>query len=148
MAETKKRTYNVPLRRKTQKSPTRKRAKKASKVLREFLQKHMKTENVKIGVKANEQIWARGIKKPPHHIKVDVELKDGVAVAELHGIKTEEVLPEPTKADKKAEAKKEEKAEVKTETVEKKESPKTPAEKTVKKTISKKKIVKKAVKKK
>ena len=51
------RTYTIPLRREFQKAPKYKRAKKAVTAVREFMQKHMKTENVLIGPKLNIKLW-------------------------------------------------------------------------------------------
>ena len=64
------RTYNVPLREGTQLAPAYRRAKKAVRVLRAFIEKHMKCEDVRIGPYLNEFIWKRGIKSPPHHVEV------------------------------------------------------------------------------
>ena len=69
------RVYNVPLRREYLKAPNWRRTPKALKALREFIAKHMKSENVLIGKHANEYIWGKGIRNPPHHIKVKA-LKD------------------------------------------------------------------------
>ncbi len=77
------RIYNVPLRKSFQKVPRDKKSKKAIKTLREFLMHHMKSESVKIGPKANELVWDRGIQKPPHHVKVKVVKEDDVVLAEL-----------------------------------------------------------------
>ncbi len=80
------RVYNVPLRKEYQKSPRWRRTKKATIALREFLQKHMKSENVKISREVNEKLWQHGIRNPPHHIKVNVTKdKEGVVRAELFG---------------------------------------------------------------
>jgi large subunit ribosomal protein L31e len=78
------REYNIPLRREFQKVPCYKRAKKAVKAAKEFLVKHMKSEDVKLGKHLNEKIWERGIKNPPHHVLV-VATKDdqGKVYAEL-----------------------------------------------------------------
>src|SRR3990167_532785 len=77
------RVYNVPLRKEYQKSPRWRRTKKATIALREFLQKHMKSENVKISREVNEKMWQHGIRNPPHHIKVNVTKdKDGVVRSE------------------------------------------------------------------
>lgn len=85
------RVYNVPLRREWLKVPKYMRAKKAGKALREFLEKHMKSDNVKIGKYANLKIWEHGIKNPPHHIQVNViKQKDGTVFAELVGAPKEE----------------------------------------------------------
>ncbi len=80
------RTYNVPLRKEFQKAPKYRRAKKALVALRQFLLKHMKTDRVIIGSHLNQKIWERGLKKPPHHVKVTA-IKDekGIVTAELFG---------------------------------------------------------------
>lgn len=77
------RVYNVPLRSEWAKVPAYKRAKKAVKGLREFLMKHMKSENVAIGPAVNELIWVNGIKRPPHHVTVKVVKDDVEVFAEL-----------------------------------------------------------------
>src|SRR3989338_3187591 len=78
------RVYIVPLRREFQKVPSYKRAKKAVKALREFIAKHMKSENVIIGKYANQLLWKNGIKNPPHHVKVTaVKDEKGKVTAEL-----------------------------------------------------------------
>lgn len=65
-----KREYVVPLRRKTRTAPKWRRSKKAVSVLKDFIKKHMKTDNVVICNELNETIWARGIKKPPGKVAV------------------------------------------------------------------------------
>lgn len=106
------RTYNVPLRTEWLKVPKYRRAKKAMTALRQFLVKHMKSENVKIGKYANELVWERGIKSPPHHIKVNVTKDDeGKVYAELVGAPVEAPKEEPKK--KKAEDREKKKEEIK-----------------------------------
>ena len=39
-------------------------------LLRAFVKRHMKAENVEISNEVNEELWARGIRKPPREIKV------------------------------------------------------------------------------
>ena len=81
------RTYNVPLRKEFRKVPRWRKSKKAVTALREFLIKHMKSENVKLGKELNEEIWKHGIKNPPHHVKVTVtKNNDGEVKAELFGL--------------------------------------------------------------
>jgi len=68
--------------------PRYKRAKKAVKILKEFLAKHMKVEDrdlkrVKIDIYLNNEIWFRGIKKPANKIKVKAIKKGGIVYAEL-----------------------------------------------------------------
>ncbi|MBI4150391.1 60S ribosomal protein L31 [Candidatus Woesearchaeota archaeon] len=167
------RTYTIPLRKEYQKAPMYRRAKKAVIALREFLVKHMKSSEVKLGPQLNHAIWVRGIKHPPHHVKVTaVRTDDGVVKAELFGVKWEEKKPQPTeeKKGKKAEAehvhaegeeykrehKHEEKAEAKAEkpvvapkkeAAEKKPAEKKAASKETKAPADKKPAAKKAAKK-
>ncbi|MBD3354553.1 hypothetical protein GF361_01050 [Candidatus Woesearchaeota archaeon] len=123
------RTYNVPLRRKWLNVPKYKRAKKAVFALNQFMEKHMKSDNIKIGKYLNEHIWKHGIKNPPHHVKV-VAKKDseGVVDVELEGAPVEE-KEESKKGKKSKEKKKEEKKDKKEEKSKKKESKKGKTEK-------------------
>jgi ribosomal protein L31E len=93
MAETLERTYNVPLRRGFIKVPCHRKAKKAVKTLKEFVQQHMKVKTVKIGPELNMKIWARGIKNPPHHVKVTAIKREDIAEVELEGIKFKALKP-------------------------------------------------------
>jgi large subunit ribosomal protein L31e len=83
------REYVVPLRKGFLKVPRYKRAKKAIKTLKEFLVRHMKVEDrdlnkVKIDRYLNEEIWARGIKKPLSKVKVKVvKRSSGIVNVEL-----------------------------------------------------------------
>jgi large subunit ribosomal protein L31e len=75
------REYTIPLRVEWKKVPRYQRAAKAIKAIKEFLVRHMKIYNrdlkkVKINKYLNEQIWIRGIKSPPHKIKVKA-IKEG-----------------------------------------------------------------------
>ena len=98
------RTYNVPLRKEFLKVPKYKRAKKAVKALKEFLVKHMKSDNIKIGKYLNDEIWKHGIKNPPHHVKLNaVKDKEGLVTAELVGAPIVEKEEEETKGEKKEE---------------------------------------------
>ncbi len=51
-------------------TPMGKRTPRASRVLRAFVKRHMKAENVEISNEVNEELWARGIRKPPRQITV------------------------------------------------------------------------------
>ena len=104
------RTYSIPLRREFMKVPEYKRAKKATKAVREFLERHMKSEDVKLGRHLNMALWARGIRHPPHHIKIIAKKDDeGIVKAELFGAPEDKpIVPVPAKK-KKAEDKLEEK---------------------------------------
>jgi large subunit ribosomal protein L31e len=80
------RQYVIPLRKEWLKVPKYKRAKKAGKAIKEFLARHFRVEmkDVRVGRWLNEEIWARGIKKPPHKIKIKASKDDkGLVWAEL-----------------------------------------------------------------
>jgi len=84
MAE-QERNYTIPLRRSFTKVPKYYRAKRSINTIKEYLRKHMKTEDVRLGNRLNEFIWKHGIKNPPGKVKVKV-VKDGERVlAELEG---------------------------------------------------------------
>ena len=107
------RVYNVPLRKKYQRAPRWKRTNRAVSALREFIVKHMKGKEVKIGKYANLELWKNGMKNPPHHIKVVCKKdEDGVVKVEIEGAPVEK--PKEAKKVKKKETK-EKKAEVKDE---------------------------------
>ncbi len=80
------RTYTIPLRKRFVDVPRYKRAKRAVKTVREFLERHMKSEDVRIGPKLNEKLWVHGIKNPPARVKVTAfRNAEGVVRAELEG---------------------------------------------------------------
>jgi large subunit ribosomal protein L31e len=82
------RTYNIPLRKEFMKVPRWRRTKKAVNALRQFLEKHMKSEDVKLSKQLNQHVWKNGIRNPPHHVKVNVSKDDtGMVRAELFGAK-------------------------------------------------------------
>ncbi len=70
MAE-KEMIFNVPLR-KAKMVPRTRRANYAIKLLKNYISRHMKVpaENVWIDNRVNEEIWKRGIQKPPSKITV------------------------------------------------------------------------------
>ena len=70
------RTYNIPLSRETLKVPPFKKANKAIKTVRQFISRHMKSEDVDIGRYLNLKIWNHGAKNPPHKVKVNVTKND------------------------------------------------------------------------
>ena len=113
------RVYIIPLRKEFQKAPVYKQTKKAVQAVREFMQRHMKNEQVKLGQHLNHALTARGRKNPPHKVKVkawtETIKKDNkdieIVKVELFG------APE----EKKIEEAKPEKIEEKIEQIEKKE---------------------------
>ncbi|MBW3020822.1 60S ribosomal protein L31 [Candidatus Woesearchaeota archaeon] len=114
------RDYIVPLRKGFLKTPVYKRSKKAVKVLREFISKHMKSENVSIEKELNEHIWKHGIKNPPSKVSVTaVKDKEGKVSVNLDSVKAKEEVKEAKKETKaKKESKKEESLEAEVEKAE------------------------------
>jgi len=71
------RIYVIPLREVREKARYR-RAAKAMELIRSFLERHMKTDRVKIDESLNRKIWSRGAKKPPSKVRVRaVKKEDG-----------------------------------------------------------------------
>ncbi len=66
------RLYTVPLRRAFWTGSRLRRSNQAVRVLRKFVTRHMKPEELLIQPEVNEKIWARGIQKPPRRIRVRV----------------------------------------------------------------------------
>ncbi|MDR2967234.1 MAG: 50S ribosomal protein L31e [Methanobacteriaceae archaeon] len=80
---TTERVYTIPLR-DVKNVPRSIRAPKAVKFVKEFLQKHMKSEEIIIDSSINEKIWERGIQKIPSKIKVKATKdEEGVVEASL-----------------------------------------------------------------
>ncbi|MHA1754713.1 MAG: 50S ribosomal protein L31e [Candidatus Odinarchaeia archaeon] len=72
------RVYTIPFR-DVKHTPRNKRSNKAIRILRSFVAKHMKSDEIIIDPKVNEKIWERGIQKPPNKLKVRlVKSRDGV----------------------------------------------------------------------
>jgi len=77
------RIYVIPLA-KARHGPRNKRAKKAIRYLREFMERHFKPESLIISQPVNEKIWSKGIQKPPRKIKVRATKNiDGLVVVYL-----------------------------------------------------------------
>ncbi len=71
------RIYVIPIREKTRVVPRYRKTEKAVKTIKEFLVRHMKIydrdlKKIKIDKYLNEILWMRGIRNPPHKIKVKV----------------------------------------------------------------------------
>ncbi len=77
------RVYIIPLR-EVKKTPRKKRAAKAIRYIRRFLEKHTKNENIIISNELNEEIWKNGIENIPSKVKVKVSVQeDGSLLATL-----------------------------------------------------------------
>lgn len=122
------RTYTIPLRKEWLKVQRYKRAKKAVKGVLLFLQRHMKSEDVRLGRFLNLELWKHGIRNPPSRVKVTVSKDDkGVVRAELFGAPVE-------KKEVKSEKKVEKTATKQENQVEQKPVEKKPVKETVQKT--------------
>ncbi|RLG18712.1 hypothetical protein DRN75_01040 [Nanoarchaeota archaeon] len=91
------RIYTIPLRREFTKVPIYKRSKKAVKAVRQFIMRHMKSENVVIHSSVNEYIWSRGAKNPPARVKVVAKKEDDKVSVVLFGYKPKESKEAPKK---------------------------------------------------
>ena len=75
------RIYTVPLK-EAWNAQRYRRSERAITVLKAFVKRHMKAEKVILDPSVNEVIWARGIKSPPHKIRVKLN-KDTEGVVKV-----------------------------------------------------------------
>jgi large subunit ribosomal protein L31e len=79
----KEQIYIIPLR-DVQHTPRWERGKRSMKAIRDFLARHMKSEDIKLAQSINEAVWERGSHKPPSRIRVRaMKFEDGQVQAEL-----------------------------------------------------------------
>jgi large subunit ribosomal protein L31e len=64
------RIYTVPLRKAYWTGSRLRRSNRAVRILRHFVERHMKPEELLIQPEVNERIWARGIQKPPRRVRI------------------------------------------------------------------------------
>jgi len=93
MAEKKKtdateREYVIPLREKCRSVPRYKKTNKAVKSIKEFIARHMKVydrdlNKIKVDKYVNEFLWKRGIRNPPHSVKVKAIKQGDIVRVEL-----------------------------------------------------------------
>jgi len=82
------REYIIPLREKCRVVPRYRKTPKAIKTIKEFLVRHMKIydgelNKIKIDKYLNEYLWFRGIRRPPHKIKVKAIKEGDIVKVEL-----------------------------------------------------------------
>ncbi len=106
MAEEK--IFTIPLR-KAFRSERTTRAKKAMSLIKDFLERHMKAEEIKIGKSINDSVWSRGIQKPPRRVRIHATKEGDVVFAELLGVEIKKPTAEDVKKREEKEEKKEEK---------------------------------------
>lgn len=64
------RIYTVPLRMAYWTGSRIHRANRTVRILKEFIERHMKPEELLIQPEVNDKIWARGIQKPPRRLRI------------------------------------------------------------------------------
>jgi len=109
--------FNIPLR-ETHEKQRRRRASNAIKLIRDFLVKNTKTENIKIGKSINDAIWKEGIQNPPRKVRIHIIKEEDIVYAELLGVEIK--TPSKEEVKKKEEKKKEKKEKIKEERKERK----------------------------
>lgn len=78
------RIFTIPLGDVHQSKPSYRRTNKAVAEVRAFLEKNMKSSEVKLDNKLNLLMWKKGISKPPRRVQVKATKdENGVVVAEL-----------------------------------------------------------------
>jgi len=105
------RIYTIPLRKEFSRAPNYKRTKRSVRTIREFLQRHMKCDNVKLGKYLNLELWKNGRKNPPPRIQVKA-IKDKIKIKDkdVEVVQAELInAPIEFKKEDKKEVKKEEK---------------------------------------
>ncbi|MFH0929280.1 MAG: 50S ribosomal protein L31e [Candidatus Aenigmatarchaeota archaeon] len=115
MAEEK--IFTIPLKKAFDKSRVH-RAEDASKLVRKYLIRHMKSENVKLGKSINEGLWERGMQSPPRKIRVHAVKEDDTVYSELLGVEIK--TPSKEEIKKKEEKKKGKREKIKEERKERK----------------------------
>ena len=82
------RTYTINLRHALRECPDYKKTKKAIAVVKRFLLRHMKSDdvkNIKIGDNLNKFLWQNGIQNPPRRFTVSVLKENDMVYADLEG---------------------------------------------------------------
>jgi large subunit ribosomal protein L31e len=64
------RIYTVPLRKAYWTGSRLRRANRSVRILKEFVERHMKPEELLIQPEVNDKIWARGMQKPPRRVRI------------------------------------------------------------------------------
>ncbi len=104
MAE--ERIYTIPLRKEFIKAPSYRKTKRALSAIKQFLARHMKAEEVKIGKYLNLELWKNGRKNPPPRIKIKA-IKDIIKIKDKDVIVVKaELINAPVEVIEKEEKKK------------------------------------------
>ena len=76
--------YTIPFR-DVKHAPRHKRTVRAIKILKHYIERHMKVNpiDIRIDPELNEELWKRGIEKPPRKIRVRA-VKDTEGICEVY----------------------------------------------------------------
>ena len=94
-------TYTIPLYQKTLKTRRHKRANRAVSAVRQFMAKHARDYNVRLGIHLNEKLWEQGMKNVPRRVRVRAETEGKTVTVELVGA-PREVKKKKKETEKKA----------------------------------------------
>lgn len=87
------RIYTISFYPKLNSIPRTKRAPRAVRMVKEFIARHMKSDDILIDSEVNEYIWSRGIQKPPRKISVRAKkADDDIVEVYLVGKEVEEIF--------------------------------------------------------
>jgi large subunit ribosomal protein L31e len=90
------RIYTINLRKSSLKTPRWEKSKDSVAVVRNFLKKHMKSDDVKIDGSISEKIWSHGGSNPPNKIRIKVTKTDDEIKAILWERSSEEEKTDST----------------------------------------------------
>jgi large subunit ribosomal protein L31e len=88
--------YNIRLTEAYKKSINR-RSPYAVRMVKDYVKRHTKAQEVKIGSKLNEAVWERGIKRPIRSVRVKVVIDGDTAKTELMGFDYKDFRTKPKK---------------------------------------------------
>lgn len=78
-------------------TPQHKRTDRVVNMIREFAEKHMKSDEVKLEQDLNRQVWARGKTNPPRKVRVKmIKDEDGVVTVSLYEDSAEPAVEDKT----------------------------------------------------
>ncbi|MFA4820502.1 MAG: 50S ribosomal protein L31e [Candidatus Aenigmatarchaeota archaeon] len=88
--------FTIPLREAYKKAHDN-RVPYAVRLIKKYLQTHMKAETVKMGKHLNEELWTRSISKPPRRVRVKAFKEGDIVKVELMGFDYVEFKAKPKK---------------------------------------------------
>ena len=91
--------FTIPLRKAFRKSE-KKRSSYATTLVKDFLKRHLKSSNIKIGENLNKELWKMGISKVPRRLRIKTVMDGSLIKAELMGFEYKDFKAKP-KAERK-----------------------------------------------